>query len=129
MPAKHPPSLRYGAASGRGYRFEFLWYFRVAYLIGVEIYGVDADAVFHFTLSEIVQVRLPLPILLQIFRDMPGEKNVARITAIHDPLCDVDAGARDVRLLVQICDRVHRATVNSHTNTKFRMLLELLTDF
>ena len=90
---------------------------------------MDADAVFHFTLAEIVQIRLPLPILLQIFRDMPGEKNVARITAIHDPLCDVDAGARDVRLFVQIRDFVDRTAVNSHADPKFRMLLQLLTDF
>ena len=90
---------------------------------------MDADAVFHFTLAEIVQVRLPLPILLQIFRDMPGEKNVARIAAIHDPLCDVDAGARDVRLFVQIRDFVDRTAVNSHADPKFGMLLELLTDF
>ena len=83
--------------------------------------AVDADAVFHFTLAEIVQVRLPLPILLQIFRDMPGEKNVARITAIHDPLGDVDAGARNVRLFVQVRDFVDRTAVNSHPDVKFGM--------
>ena len=120
---RHPPSLRYGAASGRCYRFEFLWHFRVADVVGVVIEGVNPDAVFHFTLAEIVQARLPLPILLQIFRDMPGEKNVAGITAIHDPLCDVDAGTRDVRLFVQIRDLVDRTAVNSHADPKFRMLL------
>ena len=49
---RHPPPLCYGAASGRRYRFEFLRYFRVAYVVGVEIEGVDADAVFHFTLAD-----------------------------------------------------------------------------
>ena len=39
---------------------EFLRHFRIADVVGVEIEGVDADAVFHFTLSEIVQIRLPL---------------------------------------------------------------------
>ena len=84
---------------------------------------------FHFTFAEIVQVRPPLPILLQIFRDMPGEKNVARITAIHDPLGDVDAGAGNVGLFVQIRDFIDRPAVNSHADMKFGMLLELLANF
>jgi hypothetical protein len=120
---RHPPPLCYGAASARLYSFGFLGHFRVADVVGVEIEGVHADAVFHFTVAKIVQARLPLPILLQIFRDMPGEKNVARITAIHDPLRDIDAGARNVRLFVQIRDFVDRTAVNSHANPKVGMTL------
>ena len=54
---------------------------------------------------------------------------MARITAIHHPLCDVDAGARDVGLFVQIGDFVDRTAVNSHPDPKFGMFFQLLTDF
>ncbi len=50
-------------------------------------------------------------------------------TAIHDPLRDVDAGARNVCLFVQIRDFVDRTAVNSHSDPEFGMLLELLTNF
>ena len=51
------------------------------------------------------------------------------IAAIHDPLRDVDAGAGDVRLPVQIGHFVDRSAVNSHADRKFGMLFECLADF
>src|SRR4029453_6807896 len=64
-------------------KFKFLRHFRVAELLCVEIYGVNADAVFHFALTKIVQKRTPPRILLQIFSDMLGKENVSGIAAIH----------------------------------------------
>src|SRR5882724_6550653 len=106
--------------------FEFFRNLRIAYFVSVEIYGVKAGAVFDFAFAEIVQARLPLPILLQIFRDMPGDKDVSGIATIHHALRDVDSGAGNVRLFVQVSDFVNRPAVNSHANVQFRMGLECL---
>ena len=60
---------------------------------------------------------------------MLGEKNVPGVAAIHHPLRHVYPGAGDIRLFVQIGDRINRTAVDSHSDPKFGMLLELLTDF
>jgi hypothetical protein len=88
--------------SGRLYRcaLEFLRRCRIAQLVGVKIYGVDTDAVFHFALAKIVQERTPPRMLFQILSDVLGEQNVSSVAAIHDALCNVDAGSSNVRLLV-----------------------------
>jgi len=49
--------------------------------------------VLHLTLAKIVQIRLPVPVLGQIFRYMPGQKNMPGIAAIHDALRHVDSSA------------------------------------
>src|SRR6266550_1449863 len=108
---------------------EFCRNLRIAYFVSVEIYGVKAGAVFDFAFAEIVQARLPLPILLQIFRDMPGDKDVSGIATIHHALRDVDSGAGNVRLFVQVSDFVNRPAVNSHANVQFRRALECLANF
>ena len=48
---------------------EFLRRLGIAKLVGIEINGLDADAVLYFALTEIMQVRLPVTVLLQIFGD------------------------------------------------------------
>ena len=53
---------------------------------------------------------------------MPG------VAAIHHSLRDVDPGAGDVGLLVQISDFIDRPAVNSHANANFGMILQLLAD-
>ena len=57
-------------------------------------------AMFPFTFAEIMQTRLPLIILLEVFRGMFRHQNVTSVSAIHDSLCDIDAGAGNVGLLV-----------------------------
>ena len=52
---------------------------------------------FDFALAEFMQVRLPVRVFLQIFSDVLREQNVSGIAAVHDPLCDIDAGASHVR--------------------------------
>jgi len=46
----------------------------------------NLNAMFDFTWPEVVRERLPLFELAQILSDMPGEKNVTGISAIHDSL-------------------------------------------
>ena len=48
----------------------------VAEIVFVEINQVQPQPVLHLTLAEIAQRRLPLPILGQIFRYVPGQKTM-----------------------------------------------------
>ncbi|PYJ93281.1 MAG: hypothetical protein DME54_05855 [Verrucomicrobia bacterium] len=62
-------------------------------IVLVEINQVHPQPVLHPTLAKIVQIRLPVPVLGQIFRYMPGQKNMPGIAAIHDALRHVDSSA------------------------------------
>ena len=60
---------------------------------------------------------------------MFGEENVSGIATIHHPLRDVDSGAGNVRLLVEIGDFVNGSAMNAHPHFQFRMTPERLADF
>ena len=60
---------------------------------------MNAYAVFYFAFSEIMEVRLPMSVLLQIFGDAFREENVSGVAAIHHALGHVNARAGDVRPL------------------------------
>jgi len=45
--------------------------FGVSQLIGIEVGDMHADAVFYFTLTERMQVRLPMRIMLEVFGNVP----------------------------------------------------------
>src|SRR6266436_9513955 len=79
---------------------------------------------FYFTLAKFMQVRLPVRVFLDIFSDMLREQDVSGIAAVHDPLCDIDAGAGHVRFSGCVDDPTHGPTVYAHSQLKFRMLLE-----
>ena len=55
------------------------------------------NAMFDFTLAKFMQVRLPVRVFLQILSDVLREQNGSGLTAVHDPLRDIDAGASHVR--------------------------------
>ena len=55
---------------------------------------------FPFAFAEIMQIRLPLVVLLEIFCGVFRHQDVTGVTAIHDALGDVDSGTGNVRLLV-----------------------------
>src|SRR4029450_10044041 len=78
----------------------------------------------HFTLAQIVQVRLPVPVLGQIFRYVPGQKDMPAIAAIHHPLRDIYSRSCKVRLVINIGDSVDWATVNSHPHLNMRMIIK-----
>src|SRR5205809_7014244 len=75
-----------------------------------------------------MQIRLPVPVVGQIFRYMPGQKNMPGIATIHDPLRHVDPRSRDVRLVIYIGDLIHWAAVHSHPQLDMRMLLQCAAD-
>ena len=86
-------------------------------------------AMFHFAFAELVQVRLPMRIMFQVFGHMPRQKDVAGVAAIHHSLGDVDPGAGDIGLLVQIADLVNRTAVHTRADFQFWMTLQCLADF
>jgi hypothetical protein len=81
----------------------------------------------HF--AQIVQLRLPLPVLPEIVCHPLRKKDVPRIAAIHDSLRDVDSGPGNVGLLVQVSDFIDRATMNSHSDPKFGMTFQCFANF
>ena len=55
---------------------------------------------FAFTFAEIMKIRMPLVVLLEIFGSVLRHQNVTGVTAIHDALGDVNPGAGNICLLV-----------------------------
>src|SRR6266516_3497169 len=107
---------------------EFLRDLWIAEIVFAEINQVQPQPVLHLTLAEIVQVQLPVPVLGQIFRYMPGQKNMPGVAAIHDALRHVDPCSRDVRLVINIGDLIHWAAVHTHPQLDMRILLRYSTD-
>src|SRR4029453_14404806 len=78
---------------------EFLRDLWIAEVLFVKIKQVQTQAVFHLALAQIVQVRLPVAIARQVFGHMRGQKNVSGISAIQNPLGDVDSRSSKVCLI------------------------------
>src|SRR4030095_9535905 len=85
---------------------EFLRDLWIAEVILVKIKQMQTQAVLHLALAQIVQVRLPVAILGQIFRYMRGQKNMPGIATIQHPLGNVDPRSCKVRFVVHIGDSV-----------------------
>jgi len=77
-------------------RHKPLGHFGIAKLGGVKVNHRNVGALFHFGLTKIVQMFVPVAKLFQVFRDVFGKQDVLGVPAIHHPLGNVDAGAGDV---------------------------------
>ena len=100
----------------------------IAEVIFVEVKEVQPQTVLHLTLAQIVQVRLPVPVLGQILRHVPGQKNMPGIAAIQHPLRDIYSRSCKVCFVVDIGDSVDWTTVDSHPDLNVRMILEGLAN-
>jgi hypothetical protein len=96
-----------------------LW---IAKIVFIEVKQVQALPVLNFTLTDIVQVWLPVPIVNQIFRDMRRQKNVSGIPTVEDSLRNVDPRSCHVQSVVNVSNSIYRATVNSHSQLDARMV-------
>ena len=105
---------------------EFHGQLRIANFVSVKIDHAKASAVLHFAFAQVVELRLPLAVLLQIFRHAFGEQNVPGIAAIHDPLRHVNAGPGDVGAAADIRHFAHRTAMNPHPDRDLGVLLERL---
>src|SRR5207248_9242622 len=91
-----------------------LRHLRIPMVFRVEIDHRHARAVLDFTLAQIMQMALPVAVLLEIFSHMLGDKNVARVTAIHHSLRNVDSSPRNVGPTTYVHHAAHRSAMNSH---------------
>ena len=96
----------------------------IAETIFVEINNVQRQPMLHFALAQIVQARLPMPVLAQVLRHVRGQKNMPGIAAIQHSLRNIDSRTGYVRFLVNINDSVDRTAVNSHPQPDLRMILQ-----
>src|SRR4029077_1647096 len=76
-----------------------------------------------------MQARLPVAVLLKVFRHMPGEEDVTSIAAVHHSLRDIDAGASNVGLLIKIADLINWPAMNAHADVQFGMAFQRLSNF
>ena len=83
---------------------KLLRHFGIADFFGVKIDHRYMRTVFHFQLTQFVQMLFPVAELFQIFGDALGKENVPGIATIHHSLGDVDAGAGDVGSSAHIDD-------------------------
>src|SRR4029077_9361330 len=102
---------------------------RIPQLFSVEIDDRDTHAMLHFAFAKVVQMRLPMLELFQVFGDMPGEQDVTGIAAVHHSLRSVDPGACNVRPLIHIYYAADRPAMHPHAQTQFGMLLYRATNF
>jgi len=108
---------------------EFLGELSITKVVFVEVKQVEALPVLHFTLTDIVQVWLPVPIMNKVLGYVRRQKNVSGIAAIQHPLCNINSGAGYVRFVVHIGDPINRAAVNPHPYLKQRMTMKCSANF
>jgi hypothetical protein len=97
---------------------------RIAEAIFVEVKQVQTQPVLDFALAQIMQARLPMPVLTQVLRYVRGQKNMPGITAIHHTLRNIDSRTGYIRFLVNINNSVDRAAVDSHPQPDPGMILQ-----
>jgi len=85
---------------------------------------MQAQPVLDFAFTEIMQARLPMPVLAQVFRYVRRQKNMPGIAAIHHALRNIDSRTGYVRFLIYIRNSVDWAAVNSHPQLEARMILQ-----
>src|SRR6476646_7682048 len=93
-----------------------------------EVNELDPGAMLYLACSNVVKVALPGAELSQIVSRSLRKENVTGLTAIHHPLREVNAGAGDIDLVVDIHHPADGPTMNSHANGKLGMLLERTRD-
>jgi hypothetical protein len=101
----------------------------IADIAVVKIHEVDADTMLDLAFAEIVQIRPPSAEMGQVLGDPLRKQNVAGVTAIHDPLPDVDSRAGHIRLPIHIAHAIDRTAVDAHAQWNFRMRLQRPGEF
>src|SRR2546422_9604490 len=76
-----------------------------------------------------MEKRPPLFVSLEIFGNVPGEKNVAGVAAVHHPLRHIKTGPGKVGLTVHIDHAADWAAVHAHSKLYLRVFSESATDF
>src|SRR5437879_10228327 len=90
---------------------------------------MDALAVLHFHLAQIMQRRPPSSILLKIFSDSLRKQNMTGIATIHHALGEITSNPRGVDPIIYVRHRAHRPAVHAHAHTKTWMASQTAADF
>src|SRR4029453_17850575 len=101
---------------------ELLRQLRISNFVIIEIDDQNDPTVFRFAFAQLMQVRSPSRVILEVFSNVFREKNVPSIATVHYSPGDVDTSPGHIHLLVQISHFVDWAAVNSHTDSKFRAI-------
>ena len=101
--------------------FQLARHFTVPDFVRVQVYKSKTGPVFHLTLAQLVQIGLPNPIILQVLRNVARKQDVSRISTIHHPLCDVDAGSGNIRLIIHVSDSADRTAMQPHADAAERI--------
>src|SRR5438132_6434856 len=78
--------------------------------------------------SDVVKVALPGAELSQIVSRSLRKENVTSLPAIHHPLREVNAGASNIDLIVDIHHPADGPAMNAHANSEPGVLLERTRD-
>jgi hypothetical protein len=54
---------------------------------------------------------------------------VARVPAIHDALCEVDAAARHIQIRIDVVYEVYGTSIQTHAQSNFWKRVQRLTEF
>ena len=107
---------------------KLLRYLGIAEFFGVKIHHRHMRTVFHFRLTQVVQMLFPVAELFQVFSDVLGKQDVLGIATIHHSLGNVDAGTGDVGPTAHIYYPAYRPTVHAHTQPELRMFFYRAAD-
>src|SRR5947207_2743852 len=83
---------------------------------------VNALAVFHFHFAQIMQMRAPPSVLLQIFSDSLRYQDMTGITTIHQALGDINPHPGRVHSIVHVGYGANRAAVHPHAHRQIGMM-------
>ena len=100
---------------------------RVTQLLRVEIDQRNDFAVFDLAFANLMQIRPPASIMLEIVGHMPREENVTGIAAIHYALSDVYSRSSNIGLFVEVSNRIDGPAMDSHAHAKLGIFFQFFS--
>src|SRR5207237_10388268 len=89
---------------------------------------MNAVAVFHFHLTQIMQMWPPSSVLLEIFRDSLRQQDMSGITTIHQPLGEINPHPGRINPVVDVGYRAHWPAVRAHPDGPSAMVSQNTAD-
>ena len=90
---------------------------------------MNAVAVFHFHLTQIMQMWPPSSVLLEIFRDSLRQQDMTGITTIHQSLGEINPHPSRIDPVVDVGHRAHWPAVHAHPDRQIAMVSQNAADF
>src|SRR5207237_6179918 len=90
---------------------------------------MNTVAVFHFHLTQIMQMWPPSSVLLEIFRDSLRQQDMTGITTIHQSLGDINPDPGRIDTVVDVGHRAHWPAVHAHPDRQIAVVPQNPADF